>query len=116
MRVLMLAPPGAGKGTQGARIAAEFDVPHIATGDTATIHLMGVEQPLTGKVTGIASGIVDHERNTSPNLLANVNPTFTWVRLAQRIPVRIDFDSVPENVKLVAGQTATVIVNEPEQK
>jgi len=94
----------------------ETKLPRIAIGKTVDIRLMGVEQTLTGRVTGIASGIVDHERSSSPNLLANVNPTFTWVRLAQRIPVRIDFDSVPEGVKLVAGQTATVVVEEAERK
>lgn len=90
----------------------ETKLPRIAVGDKVDIRLMGVSTPLIGEVTGIASGIVDHERSSSPNLLANVNPTFTWVRLAQRIPVRIDFDSVPDGVKLVAGQTATVIVQE----
>lgn len=94
----------------------ETKLPRIALNDTVEIMLMGVAKPLTGKVTGIASGIVDHERSSSPNLLANVNPTFTWVRLAQRIPVRIDFDSVPDGVKLVAGQTATVVVQEPTTK
>ena len=94
----------------------ETKLPRIAIGDTVEIMLMGVAKPLTGTVTGIASGIVDHERSSSPNLLANVNPTFTWVRLAQRIPVRIDFDSIPDGVKLVAGQTATVIVQELDKK
>lgn len=94
----------------------ETKLPRISVGDTARVMLMGVKQSIAGKVTGIASGIVDHERSTSPNLLANVNPTFTWVRLAQRIPVRIDFDSVPDGVKLVAGQTATVIVEETSKK
>jgi len=94
----------------------ETKLPRIAIGDAVEIMLMGVAKPLNGKVTGIASGIVDHERSSSPNLLANVNPTFTWVRLAQRIPVRIDFNSVPDGVKLVAGQTATVVVQEPGKK
>jgi RND family efflux transporter MFP subunit len=88
----------------------ETKVPRIHPGDPVSVRLMGVAQPLNGHVSGIASGIVDHERSASPNLLANVNPTFTWVRLAQRIPVRIDIDQVPDGVKLVAGQTATVVV------
>jgi multidrug resistance efflux pump len=78
--------------------------------------LTGIVQPLAGNETGSASGIVDHEFSSSPNLLTNVNPTSTWVCLAQRLPVRIDFDSVPDGVKLVAGQTATVIVQEPDKK
>jgi hypothetical protein len=43
--------------------------------------------------------------------LASVNPIFTWVRLAQRIPVRIHIDRVPEGVRLVAGMTATVEIH-----
>jgi len=39
MRVLMIAPPGAGKGTQGALIAAHFDIPHIATGELLRDHV-----------------------------------------------------------------------------
>lgn len=93
----------------------ETKLPRIAIGDKASIMLMGVATPLQGRVTGIASGIVDHERSSSPNLLANVNPTFTWVRLAQRVPVRIDLEAVPANVKLVAGQTATVEILVPKK-
>jgi len=94
----------------------ETKLPRIKIGDKASIRLLGVEKPLSGHVSGVASGIVDHERMTSPNLLANVNPTFNWVRLAQRIPVRIDIDQVPEGVKLIAGQTATVIIEQPAEK
>ena len=59
----------------------------------------------------VQKGIADRDRSTSANLLPNVNPTFNWVRLAQRIPVRVRIDSVPEGVRLVAGQTATVSVD-----
>ncbi|HVJ43994.1 MAG TPA: HlyD family secretion protein [Dongiaceae bacterium] len=94
----------------------ETKLPRIQIGDRASVRLLGVEQPIDGHVSGIASGIVDHERMTSPNLLANINPTFNWVRLAQRIPVRIDLDRVPDGVKLIAGQTATVVIQPPDQK
>jgi multidrug resistance efflux pump len=94
----------------------ETKLPRIHIGDRASVRLLGIEQPLDGYVSGIASGIVDHERMTSPNLLANVNPTFNWVRLAQRIPVRIDFDHVPDGVKLIAGQTATVVIQPVDPK
>ncbi len=94
----------------------ETKLPRIHPGDKATIRLMGHEQPLEGHVSGIASGIVDRERGSSPNLLANVNPTFNWVRLAQRIPVRIEIDKVPDGIKLVAGQTATVVIQSDQQK
>jgi RND family efflux transporter MFP subunit len=94
----------------------ETKLPRIHVGDHASVRLLGIEQLINGHVSGIASGIVDHERTASPNLLANVNPTFNWVRLAQRIPVRIDFDHVPDGLKLVAGQTATVVIQPPDQK
>ena len=94
----------------------ETKLPRIHVGDRASIRLMGIQQDLEGHVSGVASGIVDRERATSPNLLANVNPTFNWVRLAQRIPVRIEIDRVPDGVKLVAGQTATVVILPPEKK
>ena len=55
-------------------------------------------------------GIEDQNRSTSSELLASVNPTFSWVRLAQRIPVRIKLDDVPPNLLLVAGRTATVSI------
>ena len=57
---------------------------------------------------GIAGRIEDRERGEGSNLLANVNPTFSWVRLAQRIPVRIALDPVSSGVSLVSGRTATV--------
>ena len=71
---------------------------------------MGGEQEIRGEVDSISRGITD--RNASPDgqLLANVEPTFNWVRLAQRIPVRIKLDALPENVQLSAGMTASVRV------
>ena len=59
---------------------------------------------------GIAAGIADADRTASPTLLADVNPTFTWVRLAQRVPVRIKLDHVPAGTELVAGMTCTVTI------
>jgi multidrug resistance efflux pump len=64
-------------------------------------------------VESFAGGIEDRERTAGSNLLASVNPTFAWVRLAQRIPVRIKLDGVPDETRLVSGRTATVAV-EPE--
>jgi multidrug resistance efflux pump len=61
-------------------------------------------------VESIAYGIEDQNRTTSSELLAFVNPTFSWVRLAQRIPVRIKLDNVPPDLLLVSGRTATVSV------
>ncbi|HEY0294225.1 MAG TPA: efflux transporter periplasmic adaptor subunit, partial [Bordetella sp.] len=76
------------------------------------ITLMGDGRKLAGHVESISLGIADRDRSTSANLLPNVNPTFNWVRLAQRIPVRIKLDKVPDDVLLVAGRTATVAIVE----
>jgi RND family efflux transporter MFP subunit len=82
----------------------------IHLGDPVTVSLMGAKQQLTGHVESFAEGISDRDRTTGTNMLPNINPTFNWVRLAQRIPVRVALDPVPANVRLVAGQTATVQV------
>jgi multidrug resistance efflux pump len=83
----------------------------IRIGDPAQIKLMGYSDVITGHVVGVARGI--DIANASPDEagLAKVNPIFTWVRLAQRVPVRIALDHVPPSIRLVAGQTATVQVN-----
>ena len=81
----------------------------IQVGAPASIQLMGDSTAFKGHVQGIASGIEDRERTQSTSLLANVNPTFSWVRLAQRVPVKIVLDELPENkLSFVAGRTATV--------
>jgi multidrug resistance efflux pump len=83
----------------------------IRIGDLAQIKLMGYSDIITGHVAGVARGI--DIANASPDEagLARVNPIFTWVRLAQRVPVRVALDHVPPSIRLVAGQTATVQVN-----
>jgi RND family efflux transporter MFP subunit len=91
----------------------ETKLPRIAVGDTARVTLLGGGPTLTGHVQSIAAGIADTERSESPNLLANIDPTFTWVRLAQRVPVRIQLDNVPPAVHLIAGLTATVEILPP---
>jgi RND family efflux transporter MFP subunit len=89
----------------------ETNVAPIQVGDPATIKLMGYSQPVRGHVGSIARGI--NVANAQPNVqgVATVNPIFTWVRLAQRIPVRIEIDQVPEGITLVAGMTATVQID-----
>jgi RND family efflux transporter MFP subunit len=82
----------------------------IHPGDPVAVTLMGANGQLTGHVESVAEGISDRDRSTGANMLPNINPTFNWVRLAQRIPVRVALDPVPANVRLVAGQTATVQV------
>jgi multidrug resistance efflux pump len=91
----------------------ETKLPRIHVGDKASIRLMGDEATLRGHVDSFAGGIEDRERTAGSNLLASVNPTFAWVRLAQRIPVRIKLDAVADEVRLVSGRTATVAI-EPE--
>lgn len=82
----------------------------IQEGDPATVALIAYRAPLHGHVESIARGI--NTPNTDPGALglASVSPVFTWVRLAQRIPVRIHIDEIPPNVHLAAGMTATVSV------
>jgi RND family efflux transporter MFP subunit len=90
----------------------ETKLPRIAIGDPASVTLLGGGPAISGHVQSIDAGIADNERSESPNLLADVNPTFTWVRLAQRVPVRIAIDHVPAGTRLIAGLTATVEVRD----
>jgi RND family efflux transporter MFP subunit len=87
----------------------ETKLPRIHVGDPVKVRLMGSNHTLRGTVESIAAGIEDRDRSAGATLLANVNPTFNWVRLAQRVPVRIALDR-PEASELVAGATATVEV------
>jgi len=88
----------------------ETKIDHIHVGDTVHVRLMGNHETLVGHVDSIAGGIEDRELGASANLLANVNPTFNWVRLAQRIPVRVLLDQVPADTQLIIGRTASVEV------
>lgn len=99
--------------TDSLRIDAYFEETRLArihVGDPVRIRLMGITERPTGHVESIAGGIEDRERQSGANLLANVNPTFDWVRLAQRIPIRIALDPVPAGVQVIPGRTATVDV------
>lgn len=89
----------------------ETKLPAIRVGDPASIYLMGVADEIEGHVQSIAGGVEDRERAGADGQLANVNPSFTWVRLAQRIPVRVTIDRIPPNVRMIPGQTATVVVH-----
>jgi len=82
----------------------------IHIGSPAEVTLMGSNIVLKGKVESIARGITDRDNPSSKSLLADVNPSFSWVRLAQRIPVRIALDSVPTNVQLVSGMSCSISV------
>jgi len=91
----------------------ETKLPRIHVGDAVRVRLMGDEGALAGHVQSIAGGIEDRDRSAGANLLANVNPTFSWVRLAQRIPVRVTIERLPAGTSLVVGRTATVEVVPP---
>jgi multidrug resistance efflux pump len=84
----------------------ETTLPRIHEGDAATIKLMGHSTLLRGVVAGIARGIDVPNATADSSGLASVNPIFTFVRLAQRIPVRTKLDPLPTG--LVAGMTASV--------
>jgi RND family efflux transporter MFP subunit len=110
----------AGKGvmalvdTDTLRVEGYFEetkLSRIHVGDPVSIRLMGDNTRLTGRVESIAAGIEDRDRTAGSNLLADVNPTFNWVRLAQRVPVRITLENVPPNTVLVSGRTATVEIH-----
>lgn len=89
----------------------ETNVQAIQDGDPARVRLMGSRTPLQGHVEGVSHAINVSNAQADSAGLANVNPVFTWVRLAQRIPIRIHLDAVPQGVRLVAGQTATVQID-----
>jgi len=88
----------------------ETKLARIHIGDGVSIHLMGDTRPISGHVESVAAGIEDRDRSEGSSLLANVNPTFSWVRLAQRVPVRITFDDSALKSTLVVGRTVTVEV------
>jgi RND family efflux transporter MFP subunit len=94
----------------------ETKLPWIRVGDRARVHIMGIKAELRGTVESIDAGIEDRERSASPTDLANVNPTFSWVRLAQRIPVRIKLDPTTRDIRLIAGRTATVSIVDPPNR
>ncbi|WP_050466517.1 biotin/lipoyl-binding protein [Herbaspirillum chlorophenolicum] len=87
----------------------ETKLPLLSVGDKANIQLIN-GATLSGHVDSIARGIYDRDNPQSRELIADVNPTFNWVRLAQRIPVRIHLDEVPKDVLLASGLTCTVVL------
>jgi RND family efflux transporter MFP subunit len=88
----------------------ETKLSHIREGDEAHVKLMGWGPEIAGHVESISRAIADTNSDANAEGLANVNPIFTWVRLAQRIPVRIHIDHVPDPVKIAAGQTCTIVI------
>lgn len=90
----------------------ETKLPYLHVGDPVEIRLLSGGARLQGSITGVARGITDSDNPTGADLLADVSPTFNWVRLAQRVPVRVEIDSrqLPPGVMLAAGMTATLVV------
>lgn len=90
----------------------ETKLPRIRVGAPAKVWLMGAGAALEGTVESISSGITDRNAEPAQQLLADVEPTFDWVRLAQRIPVRIRLEKLPEGIHFSAGMTASVRIEE----
>ncbi|SHH21315.1 HlyD family secretion protein [Ferrimonas marina] len=87
----------------------ETDLNGVAVGDRAEVTLMGYsDHTLTGEVTSIGYGIAQSDGSTGAFLLPNVNPNFQWIRLAQRVPVKVTLDSLPQEIQLRVGTTASV--------
>lgn len=89
----------------------ETKIPRIHVGDRADIKLMGMDRPVRGHVESISRGISDQNGANDTQGLAQVNPVFYWVRLAQRIPVRLHIDEVPHGVTLAAGMTCSIVID-----
>ncbi|KST61487.1 hypothetical protein AO398_02200 [Methylobacterium sp. GXS13] len=88
----------------------ETKMANIHVGDAADVKLMGYDPHITGTVESITLGISTANAAASTQGLPDVNPVYTWVRLAQRVPVRVRIDKKPADMPLVAGMTATVVV------
>ena len=89
----------------------ENTIEHMRQGDRAIVTLMSYpDTPLEGHVDSLGWGIAQQDGSTGVDLLPNINPTFEWIRLAQRVPVRIDLDEVPAEIGLRVGTTASVLV------
>jgi RND family efflux transporter MFP subunit len=93
----------------------ETKMAHICIGDRAEAQLMGYRDPIVGRVESVTRGISVSNAAPSTQGLPNVNPVYTWVRLAQRVPVRIRITHAPGGVPLVSGMTATVTIRGAEE-
>jgi RND family efflux transporter MFP subunit len=89
----------------------ETQIRNVRAGNKAVIKLMTYpDQPLEGVVESIGWGIAQQDGTPDADLLPSINPTFDWIRLAQRIPVRIRLTRIPEGVELRVGTTASVFI------
>ncbi|MGF1687844.1 HlyD family secretion protein [Photobacterium japonica] len=90
----------------------ETDIRDVTAGTHAHVTFMAYpDQPLAAHVDSIGYGIAKTDGSTGVSLLPNVNPTFQWIRLAQRIPVRLTLEQVPADIQLRVGATASIIIH-----
>ena len=89
---------------------------HVCVGDRVEAQPMGYRDPIVGRVQSVTRGISVSNAAPSTQGLPSVDPVYTWVRLAQRVPVRIRITDVPVGVPLVSGMTATVTIRDAEAK
>jgi RND family efflux transporter MFP subunit len=94
----------------------ETKMAHVCVGDRAEAALMGYRDPIVGRVQTVTRGISVSNAALGTQGLPNVDPVYTWVRLAQRVPVRIRITDVPAGVPLVSGMTATVTIRDAEAR
>jgi multidrug resistance efflux pump len=90
----------------------ETKLARLCVGDRAEAKLMGYPDPIVGHIATVTRGVSVSNAAASTQGLPNVDPVYTWVRLAQRVPVRIAIDKVPPGVPLVSGLTATVTIRD----
>lgn len=89
----------------------ENTIGSMQAGDRAVVTLMTYpDTPVEGRVDSIGWGIAQQDGSTGFELLPNISPTFEWIRLAQRVPVRISLSEVPEDIALRVGTTCSVLV------
>lgn len=94
----------------------ETKMAHVCIGDRAEAALMGYRDPIVGRIETVTRGISVSNATPSTQGLPNVDPVYTWVRLAQRVPVRIKITDVPAGIPLVSGMTATVTIRGSEAR
>jgi multidrug resistance efflux pump len=94
----------------------ETKMAHVCIGDRAEAKLMGYRDPIVGRVLSVTRGISVSNATPSTQGLPNVDPVYTWVRLAQRVPVRIGITDVPAGIPLVSGMTVTVTIRDAEAR
>src|SRR5262249_33066240 len=90
----------------------ETKLARLCVGDRAEAKLMGYSSPIVGHIATVTRGVSVSNAAAAMQGLPNVDPVYTWVRLAQRVPVRIAIDEVPPGVPLVSGLTATVTIRD----